>query len=130
MTGAAARKIAPADVPAAWRERIARMDTTRIPCPGMGMASWPDVHAAMLAFVDEWAVAAIDAGWRTIDLFGVHRTAGAMRVDSTGVLALGYPVHVAAVAAGSIRLTRGGVYRPMTNPTDSIPIWTFGRGKP
>lgn len=126
---AAARTIAPADVPAAWRDRIGRMDPTRAPCPGFFAAYWPAVHAAMLDFLEEWGPEAVTAGWRTIDLFGVHRDAGAIRADSSGALIDVYPPRVVAVAPGLITFASDLKYRGMTNPGDSIPIWTFGRSK-
>ena len=120
-----------------WRAGVLSLDPGRIPCPGLlwreygangRVGVWTDVHAAMLAFLDAWGERAADLGWTDVQLFGVHRTAGAIRSDSTGALVTLYPYAVAAIDEREIVLTRGSsrlIFRGLTNPGDSVPLWTF-----
>jgi hypothetical protein len=83
----------------------------------------------MLSFLDERGIEAVYLGFGSRALFGVHRHAAALRVDSCGVLVMVTWVPIARMEPGVIRLANGLVSRGMTNPDESIPIWTF-RGDP
>jgi hypothetical protein len=72
-----------------WRDRIERMNPSTSPCPGLYGETWQRVHANMLEFLDQFGPEAVDLGWTAPDLFGVHPTAGVIRVDHCGALVLG-----------------------------------------
>ena len=122
----------------AWRAGVLSLDPQRIPCsgilwrepgPGGRIGVWTDVHAAMLAFLDAWGDQAAALGWTDVQLFGVHRAAGALRSDSTGALVNLYPYAVEAMGERTITLTRASsrlVFRGLSNPSDSVPLWSFG----
>ena len=46
---------------AEWQNGIAELSPMTDPCPGFRAGQWPGVYAA-----------AADAGWGTLELFGVH----------------------------------------------------------
>ena len=137
MTAAVLVSRDPGTLVDAWRAGVLGLDPQRIPCPGIlwreyGAGGrngvWTDVHAAMLAFLDAWGERAADLGWTDVQLFGVHRTAGALRSDSTGALVTLYPYAVEAMDARTITLTRASsrlVFRGLRNPSDSVPLWSF-----
>lgn len=82
----------------------------------------------MLRFLDNWGAQAAAAGWRDIDLFGVHRLAGAVRADATGALVTNWPYRVVALDERTITLARRDtvlVFRGFTNPGESVPLWAF-----
>ena len=71
---------------------------------------------------------AVDHGYTVEQLFGVHRLAGAMRADSTGVLVTIYPYRVVALSEAEIVLEPAGTrltFRGLTNPAEAIPLWEF-----
>lgn len=122
---------------ASWRAGHAQLDPSRPPAPGIinvepGPAGrpgvWRVVHEMMGRFIDERGPEAAALGWTTLSLFGVHRTAGSMRVDATGALITLYPRKVIAISATEIQLSRRGVvqtYRGLVNPAASVPVWDF-----
>lgn len=131
---------------ASWRAGIAAIDPKTFHPPGMLAASrshetskgrtvfepapWPAVHAAMIGFVEEWGTRAAALGWATEQLFGVHRLAGAIRMDSTGALVTPHPMRVVSMDGTTIVLARDDTrqtFRGLTNPAESVPIWAFGR---
>ena len=122
---------------ASWRAGVLRLPEDRIPCPGMLMREpgprgrfgvWRGVRTMMLRFIDQWGEEAAALGWSTESLFGVHRLAGALRFDSTGVLVSVYPRPVVAISEASITVVRRetrSVFCGLTNPRESIPVWAF-----
>ncbi|WP_066918484.1 hypothetical protein [Methylobacterium sp. CCH5-D2] len=72
-----------------WRARLAALDPDTSPCPGLFGEAWQRKHAAMLSFLDRFGARAVDLGWSELDLFGVHPTAGIIRIDHCGALVLG-----------------------------------------
>lgn len=123
---------------AEWRAGVARLDPQACRVPGLLVRRraprfkpppWPEVHAAMLAFLETLGERAAALGWSTEQVFGVHRSAGALRSDSTGALVTLYPCRVEAIDATCIHLIRGQsrqTFRGLTNPAESVPIWAFG----
>ncbi|APX84758.1 hypothetical protein BV511_08565 [Methylorubrum extorquens] len=123
---------------ASWRAGVLSLPDDRVPCPGMIAAArrerprggWREVRNAMRRFLDEWGEHAADLGWTTEALFGVHRGAGAMRSDSTGVLVTIYPLRCIALCEREIHLERRGSVvvdrRPAITSSDSVPIWILG----
>lgn len=121
---------------AEWRAGVEALPVYDLPAPGLvwreagpgGRESWPAVRLAMLRFLDDWGAAAEAAGWRDIDLFGVHRAAGALRADSTGALVRNWPYRVVALDDRTITVARREtrlVFRGLTNPGDAVPVWAF-----
>ena len=122
---------------ASWRAGVMRLPADRIPCTGMIMREagpngrfgvWTAVRSMMLRFIDQWGEEAEVLGWSTESLFGVHRLAGALRADSTGALVSVHPWAVIAMDERTITLARGktrSVFRGLTNPGESIPVWAF-----
>lgn len=119
-----------AETVAIWRQEIEAIADDKIPCPGMSWRNWPKVRAGMLLFLEDWGEAAIAAGWTELSLFGVHRLAGALRPDSTGALVTVTPYYVEALAPGEIHFANGLVDRGLTNPRESVSLWTFVRERP
>lgn len=113
-----------------WRIGVCSLREDRVPCDGVIGDAWIGVRRSMLRFVDEWGEHAARLGWSTEALFGVHRLAGAYRVDSVGALVNLYPRRCIALCVREIHLERRGsitVATALTNPADSVPIWLFRR---
>lgn len=127
----------PASVVAEWTEGIKGLPDDRVPCPGLLWREygpngrdgvWTAVREMMLRFCRDWGDEAASLGWSTIDLFGVHRRAAALRIDSTGCLVSLYPMTVLALDERTITLGRRGSRlrgKRLTNPSESVPIWAF-----
>jgi len=126
MSAVAAAMADPECVVAAWRAGVLSVPSDTPPCAGMIWQGWPGVHAGMLSFLDERGIEAVHLGFGTRALFGVHRLAAALRIDSCGALVMVTWVPIARMEPGVIRLANGLVSRGMTNPDESIPIWKFG----
>lgn len=122
---------------ASWRAGVRILPEEQIPCPGMiwkeagsrgRFGMWAGVRTMMFRFVEHWGEEAAALGWSTESLFGVHRLAGALRSDCTGALVTIYPRKVIALDEHTITLERNGtrqVFRGLTNPAESVPIWEF-----
>ena len=126
---------------ASWRAGVLSLPDDQVPCPGMIWREagpngregvWRSVRKAMLVFLDDWGPAAVEFGWSTEALFGVHRTAGANRSDCCGSMVTVYPRRCIALCEREIHLDRigGSVVvdrRPASTPPDCVPIWRFGK---
>lgn len=126
---------------ASWRAGVLSLPDDQVPCPGMIWREagpngregvWRSVRKALLVFLDDWGPAAVDFGWSTEALLGVHRTAGANRSDCCGSMVTVYPRRCIALCEREIHLDRisGSVLvdrRPASTPPDCVPIWLFGK---
>ena len=108
-----------------WQRHLSRLRTDEAPCPGF--RHWPSVQRVALQFLHDRGDEAVRLGWGVLDLFGVHATAGAIRVDCTGALITLRGKHVAELTPALIRIADGLAYRrrPMS-AGQSIPVWNFG----
>ncbi|WP_305529419.1 hypothetical protein [Methylobacterium amylolyticum] len=108
-----------------WRARIEGLDPGASPCPGLFGEAWQRKHAALLSFLERLGAEAVDLGWSELDLFGIHPTAGVIRVDHCDALVLGRH------EAEWVDATRMG-FRNLTDHRDTpgrprgIPIRAFG----
>ena len=126
---------------ASWRAGVLSLPDDQVPCPGMIWREagpngregvWRSVRKAMLVFLEDWGPAAVEFGWSTEALFGVHRSAGANRSDCCGSMITVYPRRCIALREREIHLDRigGSVVvdrRPVSTPPDCVPIWLFGK---
>lgn len=110
-----------------WYAEIEALDPHVRPCQGAVMLHWPRARQSMLRFLSTWGETAIGLGWTDVRLFGVHRLAAMDRVDSCGGAVFCFPTVVAAIDDRHIHYANGLVYRPMSNPAESIPLWEFVR---
>lgn len=121
-----------AELIAAWRAGVSQLDPGAMPpVPGIRPAVWPAVHAAMLLFLDTWGERAAALGYDELLLFGVHYRAGAVRVDSCGLLVSERIHTIVEMTKGAVALERGAArstFRGLTNRAESVAIWDF-RGK-
>ena len=119
----APRSSAPPDCPE-WRAGLARLSPHRDPCPGFRLGQWHSVLQAALRFVDEHGQAALQLGWSTLDLWGVHPVVGAVRGDCTGALICGRGITEVLydrLRFGHLTFTR----HPC--PGERVPVWDFDR---
>ena len=66
-------------------------------------------------------------GWTTLDLFGVHPEAGAIRPDFCGALVLS-DAPVTAITANRMAFLNTAYYRNTPGrPSGAVPLWLFGR---
>lgn len=117
------------DVVGDWIAGFERLDPTREPrIPGLegwARAGWPKIYRNTLRFLRERGDEALNAGFGCLELLGVHYAAGAMRVDSTGILIQYRPVTVVTIAPKLVTLSNGLVHRGHFNAAESTPIWEF-----
>lgn len=88
---------------AVWRAGLARLDYETAPCPGYRSDEWRNTLARAVAFLDQFGAQAEALGWTAGRLFGVHETAGIVRVDACGALVLPIGGPVRAITATEIR---------------------------
>jgi hypothetical protein len=86
-----------AGMPREWAEAFAPI--AQSPAPGdFEPERWQDILDGMLCFCDEWAGRAAVIGWQPGEIFGLHPTAPAARVDRRGLgLLLGNGARVEAI---------------------------------
>ncbi|WP_156453765.1 hypothetical protein [Methylobacterium sp. CCH5-D2] len=134
--------LSPADQVAAWGALVKALPSDRIPMAGFLWRApgapvddppvWPEVRRAMLVFLRDRGVEAVEHGWDAIGLFGVHRLAAAVRVDACGAMILLYPRTVVAISATEFVTERSGVrqtHRGVPNRAESVPIWEFAKAE-
>jgi len=97
--GASAAGIrAPAGVPAAWLEGVARL-TTMAPPRTYPAHAWQQLIVDTERFLDDWAQQAAALGWPAWELFGCHRRAPWARIDGMGLVLLLHGDPLAALTA-------------------------------
>ena len=108
-----------------WQRRLFVLRTDEAPCPGF--RHWPSVQSAAMAFLRDRGEEAVRLGWGVLDLFGVHDTAGAVRVDCTGALITLRGKRVAELTPDLIRFADGLAYRRRSLSAGlTVPVWNFG----
>ena len=107
--------------PKGWRDGLGRLDRWAPPCEGFRSGEWEGVHRAVSQFMDHCAVEAAARGWTALDLFGVHRLAGAAAVDGCGALMLPGGGVVTSVSADALAFGHL-VYRKRPLP-QSVLVW-------
>lgn len=118
--------IIPAD-PKLWRKAFIDLRPSVVPCPGFTLQSWGGAHEAGIDFLDRWADEAAALGWTTLDLFGVHPEAGAIRSDFCGAMALSTE-RVSAITDKHMQFGNMTFYRDKPGkPNGAVPLWLFGR---
>ena len=125
MASPALIRPAPSDV-RAWRTVLQAMKPTTSPRPGMTGARWEKIRESALAFLDQFGDAAAALGWTAADLFGVHPTAGFIRVDHCGALMISGE-RVRAIESDKIRFGMTTYYRNLPGRPVRMPVWKFGR---
>lgn len=98
------------------------------PPANISAAKWREMRAAATAFAVEWARTASQLGWGEIELFGIHPTAPAQRLDATGlVFLLSANDSVIAVTSESARIKKASgaeqSYRRGTISNEARPVW-------
>lgn len=109
-----------------WRSALADLSPERIPCPGYRPEEWVRTLARALDFLDRFGPQAEALGWTASRLFGVHPTAGIVRVDACGALVL--PVGGAVRAITATEVSFGHLtHREKPGQPQGVPIWEFDR---
>jgi hypothetical protein len=103
----------------------ARVSEERAPCPGYRGDEWPRTLARAFVFLDQFGPQAEAMGWTSSRLFGVHETAGIVRVDACGALALPGS-DVRAITATEISFGHL-TYREKPGQPVGVPWWEWGR---
>ncbi len=106
-----------------WRDGLGRLDCSAPPCPGFRTWEWEEIERVVRHFMHHCADEAAARGWTALDLFGVHRTAGAAAVDSCGALMLPGTSVATRVSADAITFGRV-VYRKRPMP-EAVLVWEF-----
>ena len=109
--------------PQDWRDGLARLDRWTPPCEGFRSGEWEDIHRTVSHFMDHCAAEAAARGWSALDLFGVHRAAGAAAVDNCGALMLPGGGVVTSVSADALAFGHL-VYRKRVMP-QAVLVWDF-----
>jgi len=110
-----------------WRAAFSRLDPLEPPCPGFQARWWLSIYREVLQFLgDDLARLAVESGWSTVQLFGVHRDVGALRADCVGaLLATQRGRRVVECTPSLIRFRNGLAYYGCALPAASIPVWDF-----
>lgn len=115
-----------ADGLALWRAGIALLSPHRAPCSGYRGDEWSRVHHRALAFLETYGAQAEALGWTAPRLFGVHPSAGIVRVDACGALVLPAGGDVRALTATEIRFGHL-THREKPRQPEGVPLWEFGQ---
>ncbi|MCJ2101977.1 hypothetical protein [Methylobacterium sp. E-046] len=115
----------PADGLALWRAGLARLDPMEAPCPGYRSDEWPRTLARAVAFLDQFGEQAEALGWTASRLFGAHETAGIVRVDACGALALPGAA-VRAITATEVSFGYS-THRQKPGQPAGVPWWEWRR---
>jgi hypothetical protein len=98
------------------------------PAPaGFAERNWHQLKLDALALLRDHGDRLAALGWTTLDLFGLHRTLPAVRVDASGLVRFihgGTITGITATTAG-IRRPTGAVltYRRTAPHPDTVPAW-------
>lgn len=109
-----------------WHSGLAELSADQPPCPGYRSDEWPRTLSRALAFLDTFGPQAEALGWTAARLFGVHPTAGIVRVDACGALVLPISGEVRAITATEIRFGHL-THREKPGQPQGVPWWEFGR---
>jgi hypothetical protein len=112
---------APAGVPAAWVEGVARL--AEMPCPVRFPAPrWALVVSDAEAFLDSWAAVAHRLGWPAWELFGCHGRAPWGRIQGMGLVLLLKGNEIAAMTQCEVVIRTGTGARQTyrRKPTDPL----------
>ena len=109
-----------------WQRALSGLHRERPPCPLF--RHWPEVLRTAERFLQDHGEAAVRLGWTDLDLFGVHRLVGTIRVDCSGALMVSGGSPVVEITAELVRFESGLAYRRAPWPPDDlvIPVWRFG----
>lgn len=111
---------------ALWRAGLALLSPHRAPCPGYRGGEWSRVYDRARAFLDTFGTQAEALGWTAPRLFGVHPSAGIVRVDACGALVLPAGGDVRAITATEIRFGHL-THREMPGQPEGVPLWRIGQ---
>lgn len=123
MASSAALQPIPSEADA-WREAFGALKPGTAPCYGLEGSRWGQIREAAIEFLDQFGNEAAALGWTTLDLFGVHPTAGVIRVDHCGALMLSGE-RVRAVESNRILFGMTTYYRNVPGRPSGVPVWAF-----
>jgi hypothetical protein len=109
-----------------WRSGLAALSPEHPPCPGYRADEWAAVLSRALAFLNTFGPQAEALGWTAARLFGVHETAGIVRVDACGALVLPVSGEVRAITATEVRFDHLTHRQKPGQPT-GVPWWEWRR---
>ena len=109
-----------------WHSGLAALSSDRAPCPGYRADEWPRVLARARTFLDQFGPQAEALGWTASRLFGVHETAGIVRVDACGALVLPMSGPVRAITATEISFGHL-THRQKPGQPAGVPWWEWGQ---
>lgn len=109
-----------------WHSGLAELSPDQPPCLGYRSDEWPRTLSRALAFLDTFGPQAEALGWTAARLFGVHPTAGIVRVDACGALVLPISGEVRAITATEIRFGHL-THREKPGQPQGVAWWEFGR---
>ncbi len=87
---------------------------------------WEKIRESAIAFVDQFGDEAVALRWTAADLFGVHPSAGVIRVDHCGALMISGE-RVRAIESDRIRFGLTTYYRDLPGRPVGVPVWELGR---
>ena len=96
---------APAGVPAAWLEGVARL-ATMAPPRSYPAHAWQQLITDAERFLEDWAPQAAALGWPAWELFGCHRRAPWGRIQGMGLVLLLHGDQLAALTANEAVIRR------------------------
>lgn len=111
---------------ALWRAGLGILSPHRAPCPGYRGGEWSRVYDRARVFLDTYGTQAEALGWTASRLFGVHPSAGIVRVDACGALVLPAGGEVRAITATEIRFGHL-THREKPGQPEGVPLWRIGQ---
>ncbi len=116
----------PDGVPSDWAQGVCDL-LVMPPHPAWTDEGWQTIREDAVQFLQQWAAQAHRLGWDGLDLFGVHRSRPAVRVDCMGLVPLlkGRSVLALTEDRAAIEAHHGTVTYPRkaVRSVDQCPVW-------
>jgi hypothetical protein len=109
-----------------WIDRIASMPERGSPCRGCTAERWRYLQPHILRSLETHKAALLSCAFSVHDLFGVHHSAGMVRIDACGILTYTpRPKRIVQFSNGSALLANGNRMYPPTAPHLAVAIWAY-----
>jgi predicted P-loop ATPase len=109
-----------------WRTNFARLSQHAEPCPGWRPGEWAKIHQVIATFLaSPEARSLVQAGWETLSLFGIDRTAGVAKRDTCGVALRSGGQSVMQTLEALARMHGIPAVRAAVDSNKAIALWDF-----
>ena len=116
---------------AAWETGVARLHPRRVPA-GASPREWAENVRDAVSLMRLWGKDLHDAGWSTLDVFGMEPNQAHRRLDRLGLVSLIMGGMIEAIDSDSASILIGKdrlTYRRGPRTSGAVPIWAVRMGE-